>query len=31
VDLVWRSQSGPPRPAFEAVIAAARRVRAEAE
>jgi DNA-binding transcriptional LysR family regulator len=31
VDLVWRSQSVPPRPAFEAVIAAARRVRAEAE
>jgi DNA-binding transcriptional LysR family regulator len=28
VDLVWRTQSGPPRPAFEAVIAAARRVRA---
>ena len=28
VDIVWRPQSGPPRPALEAVIATARKLRA---
>jgi len=27
VDLVWRTQSGPPRPALEAVVATARKIR----